>query len=142
MSYAAERLPERSAFRRRSERRAQLAERCAGARRRARWLGLLMIAGDIERARFRSSFEHPEPLVPGNITRYQVPLHTRAHAFLKGHRIKVQVQSSWFPLYDRNPQRFVPSIFAAEESDFIAATQRIYRSGAAPSAIVLPLLAR
>jgi putative CocE/NonD family hydrolase len=99
----------------------------------------LMIAGDIVRARFRSSFEHPEPVVPNAVTPYQIPMRAHAHAFLKGHKLMVQIQSSWFPLYDRNPQRFVPSIFEAKESDFVKATQRVFHSREAPSAIVMPL---
>jgi putative CocE/NonD family hydrolase len=101
----------------------------------------LMIAGEVVRARFRSSLAHPEPLVPGEVVRYEVPLHSRAHVFAKGHKIMVQVQSTWFPLVDRNPQRFVPSIFAARASDYVTATQRIVRAREAPSAIVLPVLA-
>ncbi|HTV22055.1 MAG TPA: CocE/NonD family hydrolase, partial [Polyangiaceae bacterium] len=102
----------------------------------------LMIAGDVVRARFRSSFAKPEPIVPGAVVRYEVPLHSRAHVFAKGHRIMVQVQSTWFPLIDRNPQRFVPNIFSASASDYVKATQRIVRARAAPSAIVLPMLVR
>ncbi len=74
------------------------------------------------------------------IIEYKIDLHTNAHAFLKGHRIMVQVQSTWFPLYDRNPQRYVDSIFAAKAADYIKATQRIARSRAAPSAVILPIL--
>jgi uncharacterized protein len=102
----------------------------------------LMIGGEVVRARYRSSFAKPEPVVPGAVVRYEVPLHSRAHVFAKGHRIMVQVQSSWFPLIDRNPQRFVPSIFRARAPDYVKATQRIVRSREAPSALVLPLLAR
>jgi uncharacterized protein len=102
----------------------------------------LMIAGEVVRARYRSSFAKPEPVVPGAVVRYEVPLHSRARVFAKGHRIMVQVQSTWFPLIDRNPRRFVPSIFAARASDYVMATQRIARSREAPSAIALPLLAR
>ncbi|MBK5187526.1 MAG: hypothetical protein JJD97_04725, partial [Gemmatimonadaceae bacterium] len=68
-----------------------------------------------------------------------VDLHTQNYRFLKGHRIMVQVQSSWFPLIDRNPQTFVPSIFAANDSDFRAATQRIFRSSQASSYVQLPI---
>jgi uncharacterized protein len=102
----------------------------------------LMIGGEVVRARYRSSFAKPEAVVPGAVLRYEVPLHSRAHVFAKGHRIMVQVQSTWFPLIDRNPQRFVPNIFNARASDYVKATQRIVRSREAPSAIVLPLLAR
>ena len=71
--------------------------------------------------------------------KYTIDLHTNAHAFLKGHRIMVQVQSTWFPVYDRNPQKFVPNIFEAHAADYVKATQRIYHSPAQPSAIVLPV---
>jgi uncharacterized protein len=102
----------------------------------------LMIGGEVVRARYRSSFAKPAPVVPGAVVRYEVPLHSRAHVFGKGHKIMVQVQSTWFPLIDRNPQRFVASICAARASDYVKATQRVVRSREAPSAIVLPRLAR
>ncbi|MGH9455717.1 MAG: CocE/NonD family hydrolase C-terminal non-catalytic domain-containing protein, partial [Terriglobia bacterium] len=72
---------------------------------------------------------------------YTIDLHTNDHAFLKGHSIMVQVQSTWFPLIDRNPQKFVPNIFKASASDYQKATQRIYRSPQYPSHIELPVLA-
>ncbi len=100
----------------------------------------LMIAGEILRGRFRDGFVKPQPIPAGKIIEYKIGLHTNAHAFLKGHRIMVQVQSTWFPLYDRNPQRYVDSIFNAKASDYIKATQRIARSRAAPSAVILPIL--
>jgi predicted acyl esterase len=69
-----------------------------------------------------------------------VPLRSHDHVFLKGHRIMVQVQSTWFPIIDRNPQKFVPNIFEAKASDFVKATQRVYGSRNAPSHIVLPVM--
>jgi putative CocE/NonD family hydrolase len=102
----------------------------------------LMIAGEVMRGRFRKSFVHPEPLRAGSFLEYKIGLNARAHAFLKGHRIMVQVQSTWFPLIDRNPQKYVDNIFFAKESDFVKATQRIGRSRGAPSAVILPILAR
>lgn len=96
----------------------------------------LMIASEIFRARFRNSFEHPEPVPPNTPLKYTIDLHTNAHCFLKGHRILVQVQSSWFPLYDRNPQKWLPNIFDALPTDYRKATQRIYRNVNTPSAIV------
>jgi predicted acyl esterase len=72
----------------------------------------------------------------GKALKYSIDLHTNAHAFLKGHRIKVQVQSTWFPVYDRNPQKFVPNIFEAHKADYGKATQRVYRG----SAVVLPVV--
>ena len=93
----------------------------------------LMVASEIFRGRYRKSFEKPEPILPNQVNEYTIDLHGNDHAFLKGHRIMVQVQSSWFPLYDRNPQKFVDNIFLAKESDFQTATQRIYRSLQYPS---------
>jgi putative CocE/NonD family hydrolase len=101
----------------------------------------LMIAGEVLRGRFRNSFSRPEPIPSGKVVEYKIGLHTNAHAFLKGHKIMVQVQSTWFPVIDRNPQRYVDSIFAAKESDYVKATQRVARSRATPSAVILPILA-
>ena len=101
----------------------------------------LMIADEILRGRFRNSFSKPEPIPANKVLGYTLDLHTNDHTFLKGHRIMVQVQSTWFPVYDRNPQTFVPNIFNATESDFQKATQRIYRSGANASYIELPVIA-
>ena len=99
----------------------------------------LMVANEVFRGRFRRSFEKPEPLVPGEVTEFGIDLHAADHRFLKGHRIMVQVQSTWFPLIDRNPQTFVENIFLAEASDYRVATQRVYRSGKHASHIVLPV---
>jgi putative CocE/NonD family hydrolase len=100
----------------------------------------LMIADEILRGRFRESFEHPNAITPGAVTPYAIDLHTNDHAFLKGHRIMVQIQSTWFPLYDRNPQTFVDNIFMAKASDYQKATQRIYHSPESASHIVLPVV--
>ncbi len=100
----------------------------------------LMIAGEVFRGRFRNSFEKPEPLTPGVITPFTIDLHTASHVFKKGHRIMVQVQSTWFPVIDRNPQKFVPNIFEAKESDYQKATQRIYRSKRFPSSVEISVL--
>ena len=100
----------------------------------------LMIADEVFRGRFRKSFEKPEPITPNAITPFTIDLHTANHVFKKGHRIMVQVQSTWFPIIDRNPQKFVPNIFDAKESDFQKATQRVYRSKEFPSGVVLSLL--
>jgi len=102
----------------------------------------LMIANEILRGRFRNSFTRPEPVPANRPIEYAIDLHTANHAFLKGHRIMVQVQSTWFPLYDRNPQTFVSNIFAAKESDFHSATQKVFRSGVHASYIELPVLIR
>ncbi|HYL95122.1 MAG TPA: CocE/NonD family hydrolase, partial [Terriglobales bacterium] len=101
----------------------------------------LIIADEVFRGRFRNSFEKPEPLVPNQVTEYKIDLHTNDHTFLKGHKIMVQVQSTWFPIIDRNPQKFVDNIFKATDADYQQATQRIYRSSQYPSHIVLPLIA-
>ncbi len=88
----------------------------------------MMVRSEVIRGRYRNSYERPEPFVPNEPAR--VPLHLLdvLHTFKKGHRVMVQVQSSWFPLVDRNPQTFVPNIFKAQEKDFVKATQRVYHS--------------
>lgn len=100
----------------------------------------LMIAEEIFRGRYHQSYEKPEPIIPNRVTPFTIDLHTASHVFEKGHRITVQVQSTWFPLYDRNPQRFVPNVFEAKESDFQKATQTIYRSAKHPSAVEIMVL--
>ena len=100
----------------------------------------LMIADEILRGRFRESFEHPSAITPGAVTPYAIDLHTNDHAFLKGHCIMVQIQSTWFPLYDVNPQTFVENIFTARAADYQKATQRVFRSARAASHIVLPVV--
>ncbi len=100
----------------------------------------LMIADEIFRGRYRKSYEKPEPIVAGEITPYTIDLHTADHVFKKGHRIMVQVQSTWFPLYDRNPQKFVPNIFEAKEADYQKATQNIYRSAEYPSSVEISVV--
>jgi putative CocE/NonD family hydrolase len=100
----------------------------------------LIIADEVFRGRFRNSFEKPEPIPPNQVTEYKIDLHTNDHTFLKGHKIMVQVQSTWFPIIDRNPQKFVPNIFKATDADYQQATQRIYRSAQYPSHMVLPVL--
>ncbi|MGA9773308.1 MAG: CocE/NonD family hydrolase [Blastocatellia bacterium] len=100
----------------------------------------LMIACDVLRGRYRNSFEKPEPIAPNSVARYQIGFPANDHVFLKGHRLMVQVQSTWFPVIDRNPQRFVPNIFRAKQSDFQSATQRVFRSGPHASYIELPIV--
>ena len=100
----------------------------------------LMIADEIFRGRYRRSYEKPEAITAGEVTPYIINLHTADHVFKKGHRIMVQVQSTWFPLYDRNPQRFVPNIFEAKDSDYQKATQRVYRSKAFPSSVEISVV--
>ncbi len=93
----------------------------------------LMIVDEIFRGRYVKSFEKPEALTPGKVTEFKWSLHGADHTFLKGHRIMVEVQSSWFPLYDRNPQTFVPNIMTAPASAYKEATQTIYGSEKYPS---------
>lgn len=100
----------------------------------------LMIAGDVFRGRYYKSFEKPEALPAGKVVHYQVGFPANDHVFQKGHRIMVQVQSTWFPVIDRNPQRFVPNIFFAKESDFQVATQRVFRTGQQASHIAVPVI--
>jgi putative CocE/NonD family hydrolase len=100
----------------------------------------LPIAMDVRRGRYLTSFEHPQALVPNNPRLWHIPLRDHDHVFLKGHRIMVQVQSTWFPIIDRNPQKFVPSIYQATAADFVRATQRVYGSARLPSHIVLPVV--
>jgi len=99
----------------------------------------LMVANDVFRGRFRESFTTPHPITPNHVDEYKVDLHTQDYKFLKGHRIMVQVQSSWFPIIDRNPQQYVPSIFAATEADFRTARQRVYRDGTHASYLDFPV---
>jgi uncharacterized protein len=100
----------------------------------------LPIAMEVRRGRYNTSYEHPSALTPNAPVEWKIPLRDRDHVFLKGHRLMVQVQSTWFPLIDRNPQKFVPSIYAAKASDYVKATQRVYGSQAFPSHIVLPVV--
>ena len=100
----------------------------------------LGVAMDIFRGRYRESFETPVAIAPNTPLPYTFALPTANHVFLPGHRIMVQVQSSWFPLYDRNPQTFVPNIFFARPADYVKATQRVYRTEGAASFIALPVV--
>ncbi len=100
----------------------------------------LGIAMDIFRGRYRESFSAPKALEPGTPLTYRFGLPQANHVFLPGHRIMVQVQSSWFPLYDRNPQTFTPNIFFAKPADYVKATQRIYHAPGALSSISLPVV--
>jgi uncharacterized protein len=100
-------------------------------------LGLAM---DIFRGRYREGFEAPKAIEPNAPLTYKFTLPMVDHVFLPGHRIMVQVQSSWFPLYDRNPQTFVPNIFLAQPRDYVKATQRVYHAQGAASFIELPVV--
>ncbi len=100
----------------------------------------LPVAMEIIRGRFRKSFEKPTPLVPGKIEEFVIDLHNINHTFLKGHHLMIQIQSTWFPIIDRNPQKFIPNIFEANESDFIKATETVYCNKQYSSYIDLPVV--
>ena len=99
----------------------------------------LPVAMEVFRGRFRKSFSTPQPLVPNQPAEFVIDLHQINHSFLKGHRLMIQVQSSWFPVIDRNPQKYVPNIFEAKETDFIKAEHKIYFSAQYPTYIELPV---
>ena len=100
----------------------------------------LMISADIFRGRYRESFETPKPLASNQPLLYRFNLPTANHVFLPGHRIMIQIQSTWFPLYDRNPQTFVPNIFWAKPEDYKKAVQRVYHARGQESFVELPLV--
>ena len=100
----------------------------------------LMVSNDVLRGRYLDSFSKPRALVPGKVEKFTVDMHTQEYTFLPGHRIMIQVQSTWFPIIDRNPQRFVPNIFTAMPADFQRATHVIYRSAGYPTHLTLPVV--
>ena len=100
----------------------------------------LPVSLDIFRGRYRDSFEHPSAIPAGVAQRYRFGLPTTNHVFLPGHRIMVQIQSTLFPVYDRNPQTYVPNIFLAKPADYVTATQSVLRTGDHASAVWLPLV--
>jgi uncharacterized protein len=99
----------------------------------------MLVRGEVFRGKYRNSFEKPEPFVPGKVTEVKYEMPDVAHTFKKGHRIMIQVQNSWFPLVDRNPQKFV-NIYNCSDSDFQKATHRIYHDAAYPSHIKISVL--
>lgn len=99
----------------------------------------MLVKGEIMRGRYRNSLEKPEPFVPGKVEQVSFNIGDIAHTFKKGHRVMVQIQSSWFPLVDRNPQKFV-NIYTAKESDFQKAEIHIYHDEKYSSSIILPVL--
>ncbi len=99
----------------------------------------LMIVDEIFRGRYRDSFLNPKPTKPDQVYHYKFSLHAADHVFLKGHKMMLQVQSSWFPLYDRNPQRFVPNIMTASPEDYQPATIKVYSSAEYPTHLELPV---
>jgi putative CocE/NonD family hydrolase len=100
-----------------------------------------MLSADIFRGRFRDDPARPQPLAANEPLPYRIPLPHASHTFLPGHRIMVQIQSSWFPLYDRNPQTFVPNVMFAAPESYVKATQRVWRAPDMASAIELPVIA-
>jgi hypothetical protein len=98
-----------------------------------------LVRGDVMRGKFRKSYSKPEPFVPGKVEPVTFGMDDVLHTFKKGHRIMVHVQSSWFPLVDRNPQKFM-NIYHASAADFIKATERVYHSAPQPSHVELPVL--
>jgi predicted acyl esterase len=99
----------------------------------------LALAMDIFRGRYRQSFEQPSAIPANQPQRYRFDLPPTNHVFLPGHRVMLQIQSSWFPLYDRNPQTYVPNIFFAKASDYVKSTQSVFRSSELASAVWLPV---
>jgi uncharacterized protein len=99
-----------------------------------------LVRGEIMRARFRKSFEKPEPMRPSQVEEVTFRLQDVLHTFKKGHCIMVQVQSSWFPAFDRNPQRYVPNIYKADARDFVKASQRVWTDRTHPSLLEVQVL--
>jgi putative CocE/NonD family hydrolase len=100
----------------------------------------MLVRAEVMRGRFRSSYEKPEPFTPNEPTKVSFELLDVLHTFKRGHRVMVQVQSTWFPFVDRNPQKYVPNIFEAAEDDFIKVTNRVYRSATHPSRLRVGVL--
>jgi hypothetical protein len=100
----------------------------------------LMVSNEVFRGRYRNGFEKPSPIPAGQVQEYTFSLHTQNYTFQQGHRIMVQVQSTWFPLIDRNPQSFTRSIFEARDQDFVKATHRIHRSDQYPSRVEMQVV--
>jgi hypothetical protein len=99
----------------------------------------MLVRGEVMRGKYRNSYEKPEPFIPGQVTEVKYEIPDVAHTFKKGHRIMIQVQNSWFPLVDRNPQKFV-NIYECSDSDFQKATQRIYHDSKFPSGVKVRIL--
>jgi predicted acyl esterase len=99
----------------------------------------MLVHGEIMRGRFRESFEKPVPFTPGKVETVKWAIPDIAHTFKKGHRLMIQIQSTWFPLVDRNPQKFV-DIYTARDSDFQKETIRIFHDSEHPSRIILPVM--
>ena len=100
----------------------------------------MMVRSEVIRGRFRNNPAKPEPFVPGEVTGVKLPLQDVLHTFQKGHRIMIQVQSTWFPLVDRNPQKYVDNVFLADPADFVKAIHRVYRAPEHASSIEMSVL--
>jgi predicted acyl esterase len=101
----------------------------------------MMVRSEVIRGRYRDGYETPKPFVEGRPTRVRLPLQDVLHTFEPGHRVMIQVQSTWFPLVDRNPQKWVKNVFEARDEDFVAATHRVWHEAKHPSrieAVVIP----
>ena len=99
----------------------------------------MLLAGEVIRGKYRNSFQKPEPFVPGQVTKIEFSLRDKCHCFLKGHRIMVQIQSTWFPVIDRNPQKFL-DIYHAKAEDFQKAEMKVYRSKKYPSHLKIKVM--
>jgi len=99
----------------------------------------MLVRGEIFRGKFRNSFEKPEPFIPDKITEVKYTLPDIAHTFKKGHRIMIQIQSTWFPLVDRNPQKFM-DIYKANPEDYQKETIRIYHDAVNKTKFILPVI--
>jgi putative CocE/NonD family hydrolase len=99
----------------------------------------MLIRAEIMRGKFRNSLENPEPFIPNNVTKIKFGMNDIFHTLLNGHKLMIQIQSSWFPLFDRNPQIFC-NIYEADEEDFKKATQRVYHTVKYPSKVVIKVL--
>jgi putative CocE/NonD family hydrolase len=98
-----------------------------------------LVRGEVMRGKFRDSYSQPEPFTPGQVTKIEYVMPDINHSFRRGHRIMVQIQSTWFPLVDRNPQQF-EDIYSAKPADFRKATERVYHSVEAPSSLTVDVL--
>ena len=96
----------------------------------------MMVRSEVMRGRFRNSFENPEPFEPNKKTSVNITLQDINHTFKKGHKLQIQVQSTWFPLIDRNPQTYVPNIFEAEEEDFQQQTHTVFGDSAIEFSVI------
>ena len=102
----------------------------------------MMVRSESIRGRFRNDPANPEPFIPHRPAHVELPLQDVLHTFKRGHRIMIHVQSTWFPLVDRNPQTYVDNIFLAQEEDFLKASQKVYRSSQRPSQVHVSILPR